>query len=223
MSRRHIPKWIVTTIAATQVVTAGAATAQTRPVPSDTVPMFAFAIDPAAVAAGLRPLRGTPLAPKEREIRVWTGFGYGIPDDLYRIRVSDGEVRGDVILWWLHDSEWGPDQNGESMHASVRRAFRCGPIKRHKMMEACYASLAPIEPDWRQLLAQLDSRGVSTLRTPAPPDGSTHGFHVVVETREGATYRAAYFGNPSPDGPGDMPRLTAMLVTLERLREAHRR
>jgi hypothetical protein len=37
---------------------------------ADTVPMFAFAIDPAAIAAGLRPLRVTPLQSGEREVRV---------------------------------------------------------------------------------------------------------------------------------------------------------
>ena len=60
--------------------------------------MLAFAIDPAAVAAGLRPLRRTALPPGEREVRVWTGFGLGIPHTLYRMRTLGGDVRGDMIL-----------------------------------------------------------------------------------------------------------------------------
>jgi hypothetical protein len=187
---------------------------------ADTVPMFAFAIDPAAVAAGLRPLRTTSLPPAEREVRVWTGFGIGIPHTLYQLRTLGGTVHGAIILWWDHDGEWRPADNPESMHAYVARVFGCGRIRRHELVDACKTALDRHRPDWRRVLAQMDSLGVGTLQTPSGNPIVMDGFHMVVETRDGSGYRTAYFSMPSVAGPGDTPRVTAILEVLQHIREA---
>ena len=183
---------------------------------SDTVPHFDFAIDPASIAARLRPLRATQLRRGEREIRVWTGFGLGIPHLLYRLRVSGRATDGAVIAWWDHSGEWGPSDNPESMHAHVRREFRCGRIRRHEDTEASEIRLGR-RPTWRQLVAQLDSLGISTLQTPANRLLVMDGFHMVIETREHDRYHTAYFPMPSPTGPGDTPRAHAILELLHRI------
>jgi hypothetical protein len=132
--------WWRPRVAAVACLLAGQIEAQNSP-PADIVPMFEFAIDAAAVAAGLRPLRAAPLPPGEREVRIWTGFGLGIPHRLYHLRTSDGNVRGAIVLWWDHDGEWGPADNPVSMHAYVKRVFGCGRIRREKMVDACEANL----------------------------------------------------------------------------------
>jgi hypothetical protein len=193
--------------------------AQTLP-RADTVPMFAFAIDPAAIAAGLHPLRMTSLAPGEREVRVWTGFGIGIPHTLYQLRTLGGEIHGAMILWWDHDGEWTSADNPENMHAYVARVFGCGRIRRHELVDACEANLGRHRPDWRRVLAQMDSIGVGTLQTHSGNPMVMDGFHMVVETRDGTGYRTAYFSMPSAAGPGDTPRAAAILEVLQRIRQA---
>lgn len=198
---------------------AGRTEAQTS-ADADTVPRFAFAIDPAAIAGGMRPLRATSLPKGEREVRVWTGFGLGIPHDLYRLRASGSNVRGALILWWGHGNEWGPNDAPESMHAYVRRVFGCGRIRQHEQLDACEGDLGRRPPDWRRILAQMDSLGVSSLRTPAGNPLVTDGYHMVVETLDGTGYRTAYFSMPSANGPGDTPRANAILDVLQRIRAA---
>jgi hypothetical protein len=193
--------------------------AQKLPRP-DTIPELAFAIDPAALAAGLRPLRATPLRSGEREVRVWTGFGLGIPHTLYHLRMSSGNVRGAIILWWGHDGEWRPTDNPESMHAYVKRVFACGQIRRYELIDACEANLGRHRPEWRRVLARMDSLGVRTLETPSGNPVVMDGYHMVVETRDGSRYRTAYFSMPSAAGPGDTPRASAILDVLQRIRKA---
>ena len=186
---------------------------------ADTAPKFAFAIDPAAIAAGLRPLRATSLPKGEREVRVWTA-GVGIPHDLYRLRTSGDSVRGALILWWRHDSEWGPDDAPESMHAYVRRVYGCGRIRRHETADACRGDLGRRPPDWRQVLARMDSLEVRTLRTPDGNPLVMHGYYMVVETLDATGYRTAWFSMSSANGPGDTPRANAILEVLQRIRAA---
>jgi hypothetical protein len=187
---------------------------------ADTVPRFAFAIDPAAIAAGMRPLRATSLPKGEREIRVWTGFGLGIPHDLYRLRVSGKNMRGALILWWSHDGEWGPSDAPESMHAYVRRVFGCERIRQHEQADTCEGDFGRRPPDWRRVLARMDSLGVNTLQTPAGDPLVFDGYHMVVETLDATGYRTAYFSMPSANGPGDTPRAHAILEVLQRTRQA---
>lgn len=199
---------------------AGTARAQERAAgTTNAVPEFAFAIDPAAVAAGLAPLRANALPPGEREVRIWTGFGLGIPHDLYRLHAARGTVQGALVLWWSHESEWGPADAPESMHAYVTRAFGCGPIRRHDEVDACGPDRIEPRPDWRALLAQLDSLGIATLETP-PSDPSiltNDGWHMVVEVRDGAAYRTASFEVGAPNTPA---REAAILELLYRVRAA---
>ena len=201
------------------ILASGVGAAQDLPTPSDSYPEFDFAIDPAAAAAGLRPLRLTRLGDHEREIRVWTGFGLAIPDELYRIRVSNRQIHGALIYWWDHGAEWGPSDSPESMHTYVTRAFGCGRIRRREETDACEAKLRP-KPDWRRVLVHLDSLGIRSLRSPTRNGVVADGFHIVVETRDGALYRTAYFADLSASAGGDAVRMQAILDLLLKIREA---
>lgn len=204
----------------TATIPAGTAGAQERAADTtNAVPEFAFVIDPAATAAGLRLLRADALPPGEREVRVWAGFGIGIPHSLFRLRASGGAVQGALVLWWRHESEWPPDAASETMHAYVTRVFACGPIRRHDGVDACEPGRIEPRPDWRALLAQLDSLGISTLETPPadPNIVSLDGYHMVVEVRDGAAYRTASFQAGAPVTPA---RAGAILDLLHRVQAA---
>jgi hypothetical protein len=108
------------------------------------------------------------------------------------------------------------------MHAYVTRVFGCGRIRRHEEIDACEGDLSRHPPDWRRVLAQIDSLGVGTLRTPADNPRVYDGYHMVVETRGNTAYRTSYFAMPSATGPGDTPRAAAILEVLRQIREAVR-
>jgi len=194
------------------------------PTRGDLVPKFAEDIDAAAAAAGLRPLRAERVPRGRRELRVWVGFGLGIPMSLYRIRADGQTVAGELVLWWDHSGEWPPEDNPEGMHAWVARAFACGAIGRRGDAEACRPRTLLPAPDWRALLAELDSLGIATLRT-RPTRGTpllvpNDGFGVVIEVRDGARYRTAYFHNPHSSVGGDAGRAAVVLASLRGVRQA---
>jgi hypothetical protein len=217
--RKRTLGWCVT-VAVLAAMAAREVGGQTHTPASDTVPEFAFAIDPAAIAARLRPLRMASPSAGEREVRVWSGFGIAVPHTLYQLRTSGGAIRGAVILWWRHSGEWAPADNPESMHEYVTRVFACGEIRRHERTDACEVDPGRHQADWGRILERIDNLGVRTLQTPAANPIVLDGHHMVVETREGTAYRTAYFAVPSPAGPGDTPRAAAILGVLDRIRDA---
>jgi hypothetical protein len=105
------------------------------------------------------------------------------------------------------------------MHVYVAR-FRVGRIRRHEIVDACEANLDRHPPNWRHALAEIDSLGVGTLRSPYQRLQGVDGYHMVVETRGGAGYRTAYFDMSSATGPGDTPRAAAILEVLQRIHKA---
>lgn len=156
----------------------------------DTVPLFGFAVNPAAIAAGLRPLRDASLRAGDREVRIWTGFGLGMPSAFYRLTTLGDNVRGSLIFFWSHDAEWRAD-TVESMHSYVRHAFMCGRIRRHEFIEVCEATLDRPPLNWERVLARLDSLGVRTLRAAPKLSGGADIDYVVIETLDGSTYHTA--------------------------------
>lgn len=190
--------------------------AQQQSSESDPVPHFEFAIDPAARTAGLKVLRTMSPRRGEREIRVWTGFGLGIPHDLIRLRNTGRTVDGAVIYWWDHGGEWGPDDNPESMHALVVRRYGCGKVRSAAGTDACAANLRAKQADWRRLFSEVDSLGAFGLRNPTDNRMGFDGFHVVIEILDENGYRTAYFANPSDKGGDDARRVLAILGAFER-------
>ena len=160
-------------------------------------------VTPAAKALGLRPLSEVSLPSAGREVRVWI-IGMAI-HSLLRIAEQNGRVQGEAAKFWRSES-FGPiDKPEPEWVARFRRdqvQSGCRPIRRVGGVEACKgASLSGV--DWRRVLLQLDSLGISTLADPqtlARDDPflgmSADGWSMVVEIRTGNQYRTYSYDNP---------------------------
>ena len=152
--------------------------------------------DDAARAAGIGPLRETPLPVGEAEIRIWTGFGIVSPDAVLRLRTdATGRIDGELLLHDDHDAE------GE-MNAAWFRSItdgRCARYLRNDTAQTCVARFGR-EPDWRRVLERLDAAQVRALpdesALPLPKSRVHDGMCIVVELREGERYRAYSYCNP---------------------------
>jgi len=167
------------------------------------VAIFFRGYDAAAQAAGLAPLRSTPLPAGEREVRLWTGGSLGYPRQLYRVRTREGRVvEGELIDYWVMDRDQAkPDSTRYEALIRYQEAGRCGAVTTGREMEACRV-LFTRAPDWAGVLARADSAGMRTL-----PDESElpeqriylDGWSMTVELRDGAGYRTYKYTNPRED------------------------
>ncbi|HEU0012261.1 MAG TPA: hypothetical protein VFQ45_01185 [Longimicrobium sp.] len=154
--------------------------------------------DRVARAAGLEPLRSSPLPPGRREVRVWIGGGLGVPEHLYRFVADDTAVAGEVVLYWDAARLGGPPARFHDLLVE-RHAGRCGAVAMRDEMAACRA-LFTRAPEWGQVLAAAEAAGLWSLPDDSalPADGvvSLDGWGLTVELRDGASYRAYQYGNP---------------------------
>jgi hypothetical protein len=166
------------------------------------VGIFFRGYDAAAQAAGLAPLRSTPLPAGEREVRLWTGGSLGYPRHLYRVRTREGRVvEGELIDYWEMDrDQTKPDSTRYEALIRYHEAGRCGAVTTASGMEACRV-LFTRAPDWAGVLARADSAGLWTLRDESelPQRIYIDGWSMTVELRDGAGYRTYHYGNPRED------------------------
>ncbi|MDR7099287.1 hypothetical protein J2X04_001634 [Lysobacter niabensis] len=151
----------------------------------------------ASAAAGIGELKEISLPDKEREIRIWVGFGVLRTDHLLRLRTTqDGNVLGEVLVHYKNDlSDMGPEDAAE-----FRRSVLEGCINPREGSESnvCTASYRR-QPNWKTIYKKLVKLGILTLPDesvlPPPEIDITDGVAMVVEVREGAQYRAYEYSN----------------------------
>lgn len=216
----------------------------------DTAPAEAESIDRVARMAKLPLLRAQPPSAPRRELRFWLGGGIAIPYVLIRLTVDGDRVQGQVIRYLeqtLPDREVNPNWRAfmDSVPGWLRREFGCNSVAtdtlhypeaqagyRSELVAVC-RSRYPREPDWRELLHELEAHHVWTL-----PDASelptiggivmVDGGGATVEAWNGVRYHSYTAGDPSLNpGPaareGDEIRriLVAFLTHLHK--DLHRR
>ena len=181
-----------------------------RPVPLRTPePIFrehgdARRYDHEAMAAGLVPLREARLRPGEREVRIWTKVELSGTVQLHRFTERDGRVRGEMVYAW----DAGPpneslgERTGETYHDHMLYRLRgaCEGFAVAFERGACRARFQR-EPPWNRVLRQAEANGVWTLvdQDTLPHTGFTitiDGWSMVVELRDGASYRAYHYHCP---------------------------
>lgn len=191
----------------------------------DTVPTGAETIDRVARVARLPVLRPRPANASQRELRIWVAGGRGIPMQLLRITDDGTRVHGEEILWLVQtmpERRVSPQWRAflDSVPTWLRESFHCWPVSadtthhadaqpgyQDELVAACRVQFTR-EPDWRDILAQLERHDVWNL-----PDASElpqvverregeedlvtlDGVGVTVETWNGTRYRAYTIGNP---------------------------
>jgi hypothetical protein len=200
----------------------------------DSVPAFAETTDLVARVARLPRLRPTAEGPPRRELRLWMGFGMGIPMQLGRITVEKGRVEGG--LWhWVETSRRAPHggEFADSLPTWLVRDFHCGAVAvdtlriggRASAYSGDIVAACPVQfrsrPDWTALLARLEAHRVWSL-----PDESelpqlntvvNDGVGLVVEAWDGRRYRSYHFSNPDlqPSAEArDAQAILGMIVEL---------
>ena len=154
--------------------------------------------------ARLEQLPGAPSLARGRlpsgpeELRLGTTIG-GIPAPLLRLVRDGGHVQGELMLYWVHSSEWTPQDNPEDAHAYVRRVFHCDTIGRLDDLDICRVRF-PRQPPWSAFWARAESLGVWTLaEAPDEPPCSVvvaDGVALLVQTRRGRIVRRVAYDNP---------------------------
>jgi hypothetical protein len=187
------------------------------------VSIYYRTIDRVNEAAALLPLHTTELPEGDREVRIWIDHGIGSPHQLYRL-IDNGAVSGELVLHWRApppDSASG-DRVGETSHDLMLYMLegRCEGFRRAADTGVCRARFTR-PPDWAAALAQAEASDLWTLPDEAdlPDEGyvTVDGWGLVVELRDGAEYRAYYYGNP--DLRPDQPEAVRAVEIAEAVRE----
>ena len=186
-----------------------------------------------AALAKLPGLRLARLPSGQREIRVWFAMSTGAPDLLLRVATTTDKRRatGQLYAWWILPSGDGDrrlarekrDEN-DRQRDSVKAQWSCSSIENAGGNEACRLVLRQ-EPDWKVVLAQLDSlrawslpdqdsvAKVDSLIRGAAERRPSENMMVTVEALDGAVYRSYSYTNPRAM-PADEARRAAAIVTI---------
>lgn len=194
-------------------------------VPSE--PEYAFRLRKVGSAVGWAPLwTAANVSAGHREIRIWIGFGMFEPETATRIMFDGSAVRGSKVFWWETptDAEAEADADRDSTRTSTREMYNglrgtagCGPRQRSGKYEWCTASLAPGQ-NWGTILKTLDSLGVAKLPDAAslspPARTGLDGWSIVVEVREGPTYRSYSYWSPEDSAVQPEVRRAAAIAAV---------
>jgi hypothetical protein len=162
--------------------------------------------------------RGLPSG--QREVRIWIGFGLIEPETFTRIHTDGTSVRGSKIYWWSTATDRAAEANANrdpnlisngELYANLRKTAGCGTRRRRGQYEMCAATLAAGQ-SWLGILQSLDSLGIGDL-----PNGTAmglDGWSVVVEVRDGASYRTYSYWMPGATAPEAEVRSAAAIVEL---------
>ena len=181
----------------------------------------------AAAAGRLPQLDSAALEPGvRREIRIHTGFGLGSPNHITRLWQDDRGVHGQLgVFWRLGYPSWvssdqgpGPTEAQQKEDANVRKfiasTYGCRAVTSSRGMNLCWLDARPQRESWSEVLAQLDSAGVETIRTPAKPKMGVDGWLTLVEVRNASGYRTYWFWAPDPTSNGPNERAVARVETV---------
>jgi hypothetical protein len=152
-------------------------------------------------------LRTTPLAAGVREIRIYEGLVIGYPHSGLIVREENSRVTGRLFRYWpKNDTAFTESLNAEALYEKDE-AHRCTTPVRGEEASICTVVFTK-EPDWRALLASLDSLHAWTLPDESRVPKSQNvidGWVIRVEARRDTVYTRYQYHNPGvyqpPYGP----------------------
>lgn len=155
--------------------------------------------DDVATTAGIGVLKDTPLPEGHREIRVWLGFGIIVPEQMLRLQVTgSNRVSGQVLVHYPSDLSYMENDEATAFRKDVLST--CKNIRKGTEHDVCTSTFAQ-QPDWLRAYRKLLMLGIDKLpdesRLPTPDFVVTDGVAMVVEIRDGASYRAYEYSNPA--------------------------
>ena len=186
----------------------------------DTAPSENETLDRVARLGRIPLLRAHPPTGGRRELRLWLGGGIAIPETLIRLVIDGDTVRGEVVRYLaetLPDRDVDPSWRAfmDSIPDWLRRDFGCGSVAtdtlrypgaqegyQNQLVAVCTARHTH-EPDWRDLLRELEAHRVWTLpdRTELPTLANVvviDGGGLTVEAWNGSSYHTYTYDSSEP-------------------------
>ena len=141
------------------------------------------------------------IAPGNKEIRVWVGFGIVSPEDLLLLNVDgSGNISGQKVLIYDRNPEDWKDEPEELEYFLESIYSHCKVIGKSNHLESCGLKHNEIF-DWAKIYQKLEKLHIWTLpdesELPEPELTVNDGFTLVVELNDGKSYRAYHYGNPA--------------------------
>ncbi|MEP7043517.1 MAG: hypothetical protein ABI843_10675 [Dokdonella sp.] len=160
------------------------------------LPFLLTFTDQATYSMNLPLLRESVLPEGAKEVRVWTGFGTVAPDFLLRFQIEpNGDLTGTMLAHFMR----APEDN--AYNESVRSVLRamCTSVQSNEAADSC-AATASQEVHWKTIYRKLVREGLWTLpdesELPKPKFTLSDGSSIVVELRDGKSYRTYQYSNP---------------------------
>ena len=145
-----------------------------------------------------------------REIRVYTGFGMGIPSRIVRLWQDDRNVHAQFGVFWPRTA------NRDDYRAFIDSAYGCRAATRSLTMNVCWLDDRPDHESWNDVLATLDALGIETIQMPADPKTGFDGWMILAEARTRGSYRAYSFWMPDSTSKDPGERAAAKVAAILR-------
>lgn len=152
-----------------------------------------------------------------REVRVYTGFGIGIPHEVVRLWQDSSGTHGVFGVFWRATLPEGLDsatvqQFERTMRAFVDSSYQCRDILRSATTNVCWLPPRRSVEDWSEVMSQLDRFGVDTIPMPTNRRIGRDGCTVLIEVRTRLRYRAYSYWLPSATAVDPGERAAAGIV-----------
>lgn len=163
-------------------------------------PRFGWTIDQVAAAIGVPGLRAVSLPDGWVEIRLWTGFGMGMPEHVLRVVIAPDGATGQAFVWWndppprftqhpdfVTHGEWTPAAFG-----TIPARSGCHHTHAVDGTSVCEAEFErPV--DWDDYARRFLDAGVLAVHDPDDLPGGRpmvlDGVSMLGETLRGSDYR----------------------------------
>ena len=153
-----------------------------------------------AQAVNLERLDKKSILDGSKEIRIWIGFGLVSPEHLLVLNINKyGMISGKKVLIYNRDPDNWKDKE-DSLEEFLESLYSyCDVIGTFNYIESCGVLHNEIY-DWSKIYEKLNQLNVWTLpdesALPKPEIMILDGLSIIVELREGNSYRAYSYGNP---------------------------
>jgi hypothetical protein len=168
---------------------------------------------------GLPRLRTSTLPAGVREIRIYEGLVIGYPHSGLIVREENGKVIGRLFRYWpRNDTAFAEQRDSEALYEKDE-AHRCTTPVRGKEASICTVVFTK-EPDWRALLASLDSLHAWSLPDESRVPKSQNvidGWVIRVEARRDTVYTRYQYHNPGVYQPPYGPAALQIMVMVDSL------
>ena len=155
-----------------------------------------------SAAAGLNPLLEASLAEGVKEIRIWIGGGYVVPEVMNRIMIQNGRVGGERYFYWpLSPSE--EDSRKSIDELSNQLENDCDALTWNESYLVCRYRIEDTT-GWSGAYTNAEEEGIWTIPDEWDLPGETYlaldGAYVTIELRDQSSYRVyRYDAFPNPE------------------------